>query len=411
MAFTVRETTPDERRRANDTFREALLYAPVTDAEWSEPWVQGSWDGSNSLSAWEGDRCIGHAAAFDLRTVVPGGAVLATAGVTRVGVLPTHTRRGVLTALLTQLLTDARARGKVLASLRASEAVIYGRFGFGVAGEYASVEIDTGPHTRFARHRSDGSVRRLDRTDVMAVVPPLADRLGHDRPGVLVRPAWMHSRLLGDATAEGKSTFVAVHCDSDGRDDGWVAYAVAWDEGEYGTRPRGTCEVLDLWGADSHVELALWRHVLDLDLVEVVRSDERPIDDTVRYAMDDSRAYRFIAVDDEQWLRLIDVDAALRARTYSTSSASLSIAIDDPLLDANTGVWRVSATGAERIDLAASEADITADIAAISAAYLGGTPWWACAARGLAVERRPGALAEADDLFAHRPAPFCGSHF
>jgi len=82
---------------------------------------------------------VGGGGAFPFRLTVPGGTVPA-GGVTVVGVLPTHTRRGLLTALMRAQLEDMRSRGEHVAYLWASDDRIYGRFGFGAeaARGYAS---------------------------------------------------------------------------------------------------------------------------------------------------------------------------------------------------------------------------------------------------------------------------------
>src|SRR5436305_3316841 len=82
-------------------------------------------------AAYEGDEIIGGAGAFPFELSVPGGASLACAGVTIVGVYPTHRRRGALRAMMDVQLRDIYERGESIASLWASEETIYGRFGYG----------------------------------------------------------------------------------------------------------------------------------------------------------------------------------------------------------------------------------------------------------------------------------------
>ena len=137
----IRPVAEHERRAALDTLRHALLSGPVNDDDFAK--AGASWDGSDALAAWDGDRCVGNVAAFRFDSTVPGGAQVPTAGVTRVGVLPTHTRRGVLTRLMHRLLAESRERGNVLATLHASETPIYQRFGFGLATDAAAVEVVT----------------------------------------------------------------------------------------------------------------------------------------------------------------------------------------------------------------------------------------------------------------------------
>ena len=137
MPIDVRATKPEEYRRASSAVSAALLFPPHDDETWER--ARPSWDEQSSTSAWDGEHCVGHASQFFVDTTVPGGARLLTGAVTRVGVLPTHRRRGIATALLEALIAEAAQRKAVLMSLRASEAVIYGRYGFGMAGEFTEI--------------------------------------------------------------------------------------------------------------------------------------------------------------------------------------------------------------------------------------------------------------------------------
>jgi Predicted acetyltransferase involved in intracellular survival and related acetyltransferases len=92
-------------------------------------------------AAFEGDRIVGAAGAFSYRMSVPGGADVGAAGVTVVGVLPTHRRRGILSQLMRAQLSDAHARGEETAYLWASEGTIYGRFGYGLASRVGKMTL------------------------------------------------------------------------------------------------------------------------------------------------------------------------------------------------------------------------------------------------------------------------------
>ena len=138
------------------------------------------------------------------------------------------------------------------------------------------------------------------------------------------------------------------------------------------------------------------------------KCEERPVDDIVREAVHDRRAYAVTDVDDEQWIRLVDVDRSLRARTYNAAAGSVTIGVTDPHIPANDGTWRIDAHGAARTSDAAQ---LRVGIAALSAAYLGGTSWHALAATGRVDAHEPEAIAVADTLFASRPLPCCGSFF
>ena len=133
--------------------------------------------------------------------------------------------------------------------------------------------------------------------------------------------------------------------------------------------------------------------------------------DAIRFALHNPRLYHAKLRWDEQWLRLLDVDAALAARTFNPSGGAVTIAVTDLLFPDNDGTWRVSADGAVRVEVAATAVDLVTDIGGLSAAYLGGTGWYEVAIGGRVTEQTPGALATADALFASRPLPRCGSHF
>jgi predicted acetyltransferase len=93
------------------------------------------------LAAVDGGQIVGGAGAYRFDTTVPGGAQVPTAGVMAVGVLPTHRRRGALTALMRKQLADAHERGEPIATLFASEGGIYSRFGYGLASLAGDIEL------------------------------------------------------------------------------------------------------------------------------------------------------------------------------------------------------------------------------------------------------------------------------
>ena len=405
----IRKTAPEEYRAASATVSTALLHAPTSDDDWGKPFVQPSWDESDSLTAWEGDRCVGHVAGFRFDTLVPGGAWLPTSGVTRVGVLGTHRRRGLLRTMITQLLTEAADRGQVLASLRASETPIYQRFGFGLAGEQAECRIVPAKVLPI-RGTASGSFRLLRTDEVIDTIKPIYARAA-TRPGVITRPDWMWQRYLQNAIElGGDAEFVIVHTSDDGVDDGFAHYAVKWKTANF-TPAEGEGEIYDLWGTDAPVELALWDYLCNIDLVREWYAEERPVDDAIQMAVHDRRGYEVRHTWDEQWLRLLDVDAALSARTYAEHPATFTVAVSDDILPANNGVWEISSAGAKRTSVDAADADIATDVGGMSAAYMGGPTWTLLADAARLEVRNPAALTTADALFAVPRAPYCCSGF
>ena len=402
--------TDEEGREIARVVRAALLSGPIDDENF-ERFRAASGD-RDSLAMFDDGAVVGHVAAFRFDTTVPGGTRLPMAGVTGVGVLPTHTRRGVLTRLMTELMRGARERGQPLASLRASEAPIYGRFGFGLAGDQISAVVRREGARPFREAAAPGSMRLLAGDEPAEMVPPIYDRAARRRVGTINRFDWYWERLLREVNKETGSmdeagTFVAVHQAVDGSNDGFVRYSVSWAEG-FGENYRGEGKIHDLWGTDDAVERALWQYLLDIDLIVTWRAGVRPTDDPIRRTFHDVRAYRSVHRVDEQWVRVLDVDAALRARTYGPAAESVVIEVVDPLFEENCSTWAIDRTGARR---AVGEADVTIDVTTLGSAYLGGISWYDLRAAGELTGGSDDTLAALDALFLVRPTPFCGTDF
>ena len=402
MDLVIRPAAPDELRMASDVMRVALLNARVGDEEW-EKWKDGWEQGHLAITAWDGTRCVGHAGAFHFDTLVPGGNWLPTAGVTRVGVLPTHIRRGALTAMMRRLLDDERSDGKVLASLRASESVIYGRFGFGLAGQGISVVVDPRRISSIPG-AAGGSFRLVLPEEALEVVPPLYERMNH-RAGAIRRPPLLWRRELEAVIDRSKGESIAVHTGEDGVDDGYCHYELKWrdvplEEG------YGLCTLHDLFATSPEVELALWQYMTSLSLVRSISVDNRPVDDLVLLALADVRAYDVKARWDEQWVRLLDVEACLSARTFGDGEP-VTIAVDDPWYPDNADTFQVSSGGVKRV---IGDADLRAPIAALSATYMGSVQWRDLVKVGR-VAASADAAARADRLFAHYPGTWSNTFF
>ncbi len=410
--FEIREPRPNELRDLSLLPSSALRGSRIGDDEWPETEV--SWRYQRTLAAWSSatGRPVALVAGFPFETTIPGGGTLATLGVTRVTVAATHRRRGLLRALLDRLLSDSRAGGVPIASLWASETGIYGRFGFGVATEMTSLGIDPARIRPLAETAgaATGSVRLLRPEEVLATVAPIYAR-SRRRAGSVDRPEWMWRRFYKQAITVDGDQWVGVHSDADGVDDGFVHYRVALDESTVTLRG----EVLELWAVSPQVEVELWRYVAGIDLADRWRRHNAPVDDVLRAVARDPRGVGVEKRWDELWLRLLDVHAALTARSYGPADGAVTIAVDDDRYPGNSGAWVISPSGAERAPSGVVP-DLSCPVATIGAAYLGGTSWhdlWV-AGRVQVHDRAAfdhGVLARADALFSVRPLPWCGTHF
>ncbi len=107
------------------------------------------------------------------------------------------------------------------------------------------------------------------------------------------------------------------------------------------------------------------------------------------------------------WTRLLDVPAALAARTYA-AEGRLGLAVHDEFRPHQAADGTVTLEGGPdgATVKPGGDADLACGVSALSAAWLGGVRWTTLARAGLVEERRAGALAHADALFASDPLPY-----
>ncbi|WP_064457384.1 GNAT family N-acetyltransferase [Streptomyces hygroscopicus] len=365
-----------------------------------------------SIGAWDGSEIVGTASLHSFRLSVPGGAVVPAAGVTMVSVQATHRRRGVLRAMMRRQLDDIRTAGdEPLAVLTASEPDIYGRFGYGAATQTAYAEIDT---TRVRLNVPEGT----EEVTLRAVAPEAAveaceavyARRVPARPGMLARlPGWERLPLLDPpGEREGASPLRCVLAESGGEVSGYVRFAVKPDWDMAG--PRGTVVLRDLEALDQASYAALWRFLFDLDLTSVIRTGPRPVDDPWQYLVSDIRRCA-VRLRDSLYVRMVDLGAALEARTYPAPVDAV-LEVTDPFCPWNEGRWRLSgdAKGAS-CERTKDAPDLRLGVRELGAAYLGGVPLTALAGAGRVQEARQGALTAATTAFGSPVAPWLPHSF
>ncbi|MEU6430710.1 GNAT family N-acetyltransferase [Microbispora sp. NPDC046973] len=412
MTFDVRVLSgEDDLLAASATFRTALLGLPPLPAGTD---VTQFFEPGRTLGAFDGTELVGTADSYASTLVVPGGARVPHAAVTHVGVLPTHTRRGVVTALMRRQLADAAARGEIAATLRASEAVIYERFGYGIAGSAARREVSRRQAVLRATVPPGGRVRLADAASSWKRLAQIYESAAA-WTGAIGRPAsWWRQQEQRQAADPGPA-YVALH-GRDGSEDGFVRYHPA-DTAEWFTSRDRAIVVDDLVAATPDAYAGLIRWLLGLDLVDRIILPLTAPDDPLPLLLTDDRAVRTVSVRDETWLRLVDVPAALARRVYR-GSGSIALAVTDDLLPGNTGTYLISAGGAVRTkgqaDLPVAglpAADLSVDVATLAAVYLGGSRWWQHARAGRVTVHSDGALETAEELFHTDASPFSGTLF
>lgn len=347
---------------------------------------------------------------MDLTVPGPPGRpcrIIRMGGVTAIGIHPTHRRRGLLTQMMGELLSDCRQRGEPVAGLIASESVIYGRFGFGLATMSAEYEVDSARSAfRPGALPADHGIRLIDHAEAVKVLPGLFDAGRPCRPGEPNRTPEFWEEVLGDLPEHrhGSSALFFAVCDH-----GYASYRAKQDADVLrGERVPIVVEEIRASGAEA--EAALWRFVLDLDLIGSVTVRRRPLDEPVRWRLSDPRQLRTASVDDRLHLRVLDVPAALCSRGYGTGGritlelVPADVGEDDPAV----GTWVLEAApdGAESRRARSGEPpDLRMSITTLGSIYLGGFTASTLASAGLVEELTPLSLASADRLFAATPGP------
>jgi predicted acetyltransferase len=354
------------------------------------------------VAAYDAGRMVGVSVDQRFEITLPGGRFAPASGVTWVGVLPTERRRGALRALLDHQHADFRERGVPLSILYASQTTIYGRFGYGPATVRASeADVDT-RHGAYANPFQDsGSVVMIDDTSPVAIVREVIERSRPQIPGEVDRQDSDIADMFADAD---KKQFRVAHRDAGGGYDGFATYKIEPDW-EHDAIARNRIVVGMLLSASIEAHAAIWRYLLDLDLVRTVSVGNRPLDDPIRWLLAEWRHYRVRHVSDGLWLKMVDPVAALEARGYAIDGRLvLDLEGDRLLLEAMGG-------GEARCTATSLEPQIEVDHSMLAAAYLGGVRFASLRDGRRLRELEAGACQRADLMFASERDPWCSYEF
>jgi predicted acetyltransferase len=354
-------------------------------------------------AAWEDGQIVGGASAFEFQLTIPG-AIVPAAGITVVGVLPTHRRRGVLTQLMRAQLDDIHERGEPVAFLWASEGAIYGRFGYGLAGLSGEIEL-LRAHSRFVRPvETDGRFRLLSLEESLEALPPVYDRVAAETPGMFGRTSeWWSSRVLDDPEWRrgGAGEMARVVLERGGEPLGYALYRLQMGFSEGAS--TAAVHVIEALGVTPEALASIWRHLLDIDWMERTKAWLLPVDHPLFLLLQEPSRMRF-RMEESIWLRLVDVAAALRARSLAQEE-DIVVAVTDSFCLWNERSYRLD--GSTTTDAA----DLQLDVGDLGAAFLGGFTFSQLGRAGRVEELVPGALQRADAAFATDRAPWCPEIF
>ncbi|MFI5528873.1 GNAT family N-acetyltransferase [Kitasatospora sp. NPDC051853] len=396
----IRPTTEQDLDLFVETMYAAFARFPDGPADSPGGWFSAL-EPERGLFALDGTgRPVGTAAAYSFELTLPGGALTPVSGVSAVGVLPTHRRRGALTALMRRQLADLRARGEHLAVLLASEALIYRRFGYGPAtytGRLTVQRSRAGLTPSRAGRPDTGTVEILRRSECTDLLAQVYDRYRRTQPGALSRPPRWWARGAGQPPVAPAARYVAVHRDADGTPDGYATYSISEPD---------TLVVDETIAADDAVVTALTAFLLRHDLVSKVVLKHFAPDHPLRWQLTDLRAAEASHYDDWLWVRLLDVPAALTSRGWTTDG-ELVLDVTDPFLGEHHRYALTTRAGEATCTPTDRTPDLTLDISDLGSVFLGGTTPSTLIRAGHVQAHTPDAAATADALFRAERPPHC----
>ena len=361
---------------------------------------------SRAFTARENGAVVGGCGSFPFEMTVPGGTVRA-AGLSVVGVSPTHRRRGILRGMMRAQLDDVRRRGEPVGVLWASEDTIYGQFGYGLASLSGDIEVPKSA-IAFARpFEARGEFRILGEAEALAPLAEAYERARLEHPGMISRSAeWWRNRRLADPEnrRQGAGELNRVLLILDGEPAGYALYRIT--QKFEGGVSSGFVNVIEAVGASPEATRELWRFLFDIDWVASVKAMLLPMDHPLFFLLAHPREMKF-RVHDGLWVRLVDLPAALAARRLGVG-APVVMEVTDAFCPWNAGRWSIGEKGAERTTDAA---DLACDITALGSVYLGGFRFAQLARAERVTELSAGAAMRADALFPSDRAPWCPEIF
>jgi predicted acetyltransferase len=355
-------------------------------------------------AAFDDGAIVGGAGAYLFESTVPGGAQVPTAGVMAVGILPTHRRRGALTKLMQRQLADAHERGEPLATLYASEGDIYSRFGYGLASLAGSIDLPK-EHARLWDDEPIGQARILDgEEETLEVLPPIYDRIQVETVGMFTRtPDWWRVRRLYQRPGRAGGEQVRVALEVDGSLEAYALYRLNF--GVQNMVTQTTLEIGEALGTSPRALAAIWRYLLAIDWVAKIEASWLPLDHPLLLWAREPRRLGFSVVE-AVWVRLIDVGAALSARSLGEGSVVLDVR--DEFCPWNQARWSVRDGAVERTTV---EADLVLGVSELGSVYLGGFTFDQLLRAGRIEEAKPGGALRADEIFRTPRQPSCPELF
>jgi predicted acetyltransferase len=410
MPLDIRTATVDEFKPAVDVVSTAFLDRP--DLERLLAGVRDGWEPRRTWVAVDGETICGVWRSWPTELTVPGGASLPSAAVGPVTVLPTHRRRGAFAGMTAAAHAGLRELGEVASLLYASEWGIYGHVGYGPATRRTDWTIRTIP-ARGVHGVPVGTVELVPPVEARDVLIGIFETWRARQAGEIRRRDLTWDLDLGAKevpwSGDRWKGWVVVHRRRDGTPDGYARYTAKSEED--GQLPAGVVSVEELVALDPAVHADLLRYLLSIDLVRKVVLKARPETDRSRWMLGDLRACTASASWDAVWVRLLDTPRALAARTYEREGRVVLEVVDPEVAGGRECLLLDATPDGTRCTRTDEDPDLTLPVAALGAAYLGGTRLRDVTIATGVDEHRAGALDLADALLHTVDEPGCSTFF
>ena len=409
MGIEIRNAAPEEYQAAIDVISTAFLERPDVRAVAES--VAQTWESARTWVAFDGDRACGTFRSWPTRLTVPGGAELPAAAVSGVTVLPSHRRRGILTGMASKEHAALVERGECIGLLYASEYPIYGRFGYAPGTRTADWTITTRATSMHGLAAGTVELATADET-TKEILKGVFEAWRPRQAGEISRRDVAWDSRLGlreEPWGERWKGWVLLHRDGSGLVDGYARYKAVpkWD----GQGSQAAVEVQELQALTPDAYAGLVRFLLELDLVATVKLEGRRESEPVRWLLTNARAAQ------QTRRRRCALGPAVRRASRPRGAHVRAEREPGP-----RGRGRRGMGGTRRLLLDATpegatcrptdrSPDLTLPVAALGAAYLGGTRLRDIVHATGADEHRPGALAEADALLRTADEPWCSTFF
>ena len=348
-----------------------------------------------SIMAFDGKNMVGNALSYEMDMYIPGG-LSKIAAVASVSVQATHRRKGINRSIMKYQLEDIHSRQEPLAVLQASESIIYGRYGYGMASSENNLEIEKTRSAYAIDHVPEGQSYFIEESEAREIFPQIYAKAIENRVGMVRRNEnWWKFRFREPGLKGGDPKSWFVKYQKNGENDGYLRYTINDVE----------LNVIELIASSHEAYSSLWRLCLDMDLVDIIKAEHRPADEELKWMLADPR--RLVEHScDRYWVRLVDVKKALSQRLYSVDG-SLTLEVRDSFLPWNQEVVELrSESGESSCATSNRNPDIVLSAGDLGAVYLGGINFSALLAAGRIEEVTKGSVTKANLMFSTTRNPW-----